>query len=63
MGADLGPLLHNHDPDFRGYLLEPDRGSEAGGSRADDDDVELHGFSGGQIGHGVLASNAGISQA
>ena len=50
MGADLGALLDHDDRDVRRELLEPDRGGKPRRPGADDDDVELHRFAGGQFG-------------
>ena len=55
VGADLGAFLDHDHGDLRSrlgrLLLEADGGGQACGTRAHDDDVELHRFTGGQIGH------------
>ena len=69
MRADLGALLDHDHADVGRNLLEADRGGEAGGPGADDDDVEFHCFTSryltsryltsrylasGRFGHGLL---------
>ncbi len=49
MRADLGAFLDHDHIDFGRDLLELDGGGEPGGARADDHDVELHRFAGGQL--------------
>ena len=55
VGADLRAFLDHDHGDLRSrlgrLLLEADGGGQACGTRAHDDDVELHRFTGGQIGH------------
>ena len=52
----LEPFLDHDHAKVGRHLLEPDRCGEPGRAGADDDDVELHRFPGGQIvGHGFLA--------
>ena len=50
MRADFGAFFDDHHRNVRVELLQPDRRGEAGGARADDDDVEVHRFAGGQFG-------------
>ena len=53
MGADFGALFDDHDGDLAALLgsvlLEPDRCGETCWTGTDDDDVEFHRFTGGQI--------------
>ncbi|MHC2274985.1 hypothetical protein ACVME8_001596 [Bradyrhizobium diazoefficiens] len=49
MRADLGALLHHDDVEIGVELLQPDRGRQARGAGADDDDVEFHGFARGKF--------------
>src|SRR6185312_3794469 len=49
MRADLASLLHHDDVEVRIELLQPDRGRQARGPGADDDDVEFHGFARGEF--------------
>ena len=55
MRAHFRALLHDDDGNVGRDLLEPDPRREPRRSGADDDDVEFHGFAGGQVGHRCLA--------
>ncbi len=58
MRSHLRALLDDHDGEVRAFfrrdLLEANGGGEARRTGADDDHVEIHRFTGGQIGHGLL---------